>query len=102
MDEKDKITQVIFSAIDEINETLSPQKRIVKLPQTPLVGSQSSIDSLALVLLVVAIERKYSNTFGKSISLSDQLMMSVEHNPFKTIATLQDYILKLATSNSNV
>ncbi len=97
MNEIDKITAVIFASIDEINESLPAGKKISKSLETSLVGPGSALDSLGLILLIVAIERKYSDAFGKRISLSDQLMMSVEHNPLKTLATLQDHILKFTT-----
>jgi acyl carrier protein len=90
---KEKITEVIYQCVDEINEGL--KKKIEKKPESILFGKEGNLDSLGLVNLIVSIEEKINDTFGKTITLADERAMSQKHSPFKTIGTLSEYIGKL-------
>lgn len=90
---KEKIIEIIFNAIDDIN-TLNDLD-IKKTQTTPLFGTDSSLDSLGLVNLIVAIEDMINSEFGKQISIADEKAMSQTRSPFRNVETLSNYILTL-------
>jgi len=94
MAEKKLVLEAIFEAIDDINETLAPGRKISKDPQAFLYGPQGAIDSLTLTLLIVAIEQKIEQKLHASISLVDQTTAS-QDNAFHNIKTLQGHIERL-------
>lgn len=60
--------------------------------QTPLFGSDSVLDSMGLVHVIVDIEsRLRSNNFD--VSLISEQAMSQRNSPFRSISTLADFIL---------
>ena len=94
MVDKANVTQVVFSAIDEMNVTLSPEKGLEKSPTTPLFGHQSHLDSLGLVSLIVGVEQAMADEFDAEITLADDRAMSRSASPFRTVNTLVDYIVE--------
>ncbi len=99
---KKDVLEAIFQAISGVNETLPTYKKIEKLPETALFGVSSTIDSLELTLLIVAIEQKIVEVLGQRITLVDHNTMSEEKSPFLTIQTLVDYITVLLEDCASV
>lgn len=95
MDDNEKIIQVIFDAIDEINEQYPEEQKLAKTLDTILFGESGKLDSLGLVNLIVATEQKLEETFEVSLTLADEKAMSLENSPFRNIKTLAEYISKL-------
>ena len=50
---REEITQIIFSAIDEVNLMLPKDRRLEKSFQTTLSGDSAALDSLGLINLIV-------------------------------------------------
>jgi acyl carrier protein len=92
---KEKITQVIFHVIDEINQQLAENQRIEKSMATTLLGKSAVLDSLGLVNLIVTVEEEIEEQFGVNITLADERAISQERSPFRTIETLMEYIYVL-------
>ena len=90
--DKQRITEVIYLAIDEVNEGLPAEHKLTKTPATVLFGSDGSLDSLGLVNLITVTEQRVEDAFGKTITLADERALSAEESPFKTVSTLTDYI----------
>ena len=95
MKNKEQIIQAVFLAVDELNEILSEEKQIEKSGDSPLFGKGSSLDSLGLVNLIVAIEENVEDEFNITLTLADEKAMSRKRSPFLTIETLVDYIVEL-------
>jgi acetyltransferase-like isoleucine patch superfamily enzyme/acyl carrier protein len=87
-----RVAAAIYRAIDWINGELPPDRQLIKAPQTRLVGSQSVLDSMQLVNLIVAIEREVEDTFGGAVTLADERALSMKASPFRSIQSLADYI----------
>jgi acyl carrier protein len=68
---------------------------------TKLFGSESELDSLGLVGLIVDIEESINSNYNISISIADEKAMSLKNSPFKNIETLSDYILELTKLKIN-
>lgn len=95
----DKITKLVYDAIDEINKENSKKQKITKSLDTVLYGGQNNLDSLGLVNLIVNIEEKIEDNLGITIDLTDDKAMSQKRSPFRTIETLVDYITKNLEEN---
>jgi len=91
----EKIIQIIFEAIDEINEQLPEKQRLTKAIDTVLYGEFGTLDSLGLVNLVVATEQMLEETLDVSLTLTSEKAISQKNSPFRTVRTLAEYISKL-------
>ncbi len=89
---KTNITDCIYRAIDEINDSLPDKNKVKKSLESVLFGKNTTIDSLQLVSLIVGIEQNIEDEFDLSITLADERAMSQKSSPFRTIGTLADYI----------
>jgi D-alanine--poly(phosphoribitol) ligase subunit 2 len=89
--DRSAILNLIYAAIDEVNPTLPPDRRVDKSPETQLFGRGSRLDSLGLVNLVVATEARLAES-GLAVALADERAMSQKQSPFRTVETLCDYI----------
>lgn len=87
--------EIIYKAVDDINENQGEQFKIVKSPDTVLLGDGSSVDSLQLVNLVSTIELIVQDDFGKSIALVDEAVFSAPEQPLSTLGSLAAYVDKL-------
>jgi acyl carrier protein len=92
MNDAENIVAAIYRAVDWINGELPPDRQLIKAPETRLLGSQSVLDSMQLVSLIVAIEREVEDTFGVALTLADERALSMKTSPFRSIPSLADYI----------
>jgi acyl carrier protein len=83
---------LVYAAIDEVNEQSGDGVLIVKQPETRLLGSDQSVDSLTFVNLVVAIEEQIQQTRGVSVVLVDEDSMGMQEHPFRTVESLAKYV----------
>jgi acyl carrier protein len=97
----DKIKEALFSAIDDINQLLSEEQRLEKNLNAFVYGDVGKLDSLGLVNLIVAVEKKIEDDFGILITLADDKAMSKKNSPFRTVGTLVNYISVLLEEKSN-
>ncbi len=99
--DRERITQVIYAAIDEINQLRPQAERLEKSNDTVLLGISGKLDSLGLVNFIVATEMNLEEAFGVSLNLADDKAMSQEKSPFRTVGTLGDYIAGLLEEKLN-
>ena len=92
MIDSNKTIEIVFDAIDEYNELQSKEMILQKSHETILFGGKSELDSLGLVSLITIIEERLNDDFDVEISLADEKAMSQRQSPFKSVATLVDYI----------
>lgn len=92
MAEKNKIIEIIYSTIDEVNSELPSEKKIQKSLNAVLYGGSNNLDSLDLVDFIVLIEQKIEDELKVTIDLTDDRAMSQKQSPFRTIGSLVDYI----------
>ena len=90
---KNRIKAIILESIESLNEDLCNDNLDHPDEMTSLYGGKdSTLDSLALVNLIVDLEEKIEEVFGKVIVLSDEKAMSQRRSPFRSVKTLCDYI----------
>ena len=95
MTKPEKVIQSVFSAIDEINQSLPKEQQLAKSTDTILFGKGSNLDSLGLVNLIVATEQIIEEEFGITIALASEQAMSQKNSPFQTVESLVNFILLL-------
>ena len=83
---------IIYAAIDVVNDMGEDELPLVKDPDTKLFGVDGGIDSLSLINLVVAAEKIIETETGKTVALVQEDIMGMENNPFNTVATLADHL----------
>ena len=85
--------EIIYEAIDEINETLDTP--LEKSEDLILFGEDAQLDSIGLVGLIVTVERIVNEKYDRIISLVSEKAFSRSSSPFKTPATLAEYVNEL-------
>jgi acyl carrier protein len=59
---------------------------------SPLFGSESQLDSLDLINLIVGLEKVIEENYDQIIVLADDRALSQDVSPFTSISTLSEYI----------
>ena len=98
---RDEVLKVMFSVIDEINETLPPDQQLEKSVETDLFGKQGKLDSIGLVNLIVSLEQGIADEFGLAVTLADEKAFSQKTSPFRTVDSLADYVMERLKSTGN-
>jgi len=62
---------------------------------TPLMGTGSALDSIALVMVVTDFEARVNQAFNAQIVLANERAMSMNHSPFRSITALSQYAQEL-------
>jgi acyl carrier protein len=101
MDTSENVLAAVYRAIDWINAELPPDRQLNKTPETRLLGSQSVLDSLHLVSLLIGIEREVDDAFDVTLTLADERALSMKESPFRTIQSLANYIVELIDETKN-
>lgn len=84
---------IVYGALDVVNGTRSPDEQLPKTPDVPLAGEGGSLDSLALVTLVLAIERGAAAATGVGVSLLDD-QVDPRMSPYRTPSTLASLLVE--------
>ena len=92
MNDPENIVAAIYRAVDWINGELPPDRQLIKAPETRLLDSQSVLDSMHLVSLILTIEREVEDAFGVALTLADERALSMKESPFRSIQSLANYI----------
>lgn len=90
MDEK--ITQMLFNVLDELNQLRPQEEQLKKDLETPLSGDSGKLDSAGLINLIVLTEQKTAQELGRPILLTDDRTMSQINEVFRTVGSLAGYI----------
>ena len=98
---KNQIVKLIVNAFDDIREDYPNAELSNPSEKTPLFGARGFINSLGLVNLIVGIEERISEEFGRDIVLADERAMSQKVSPFLSIGSLARYVEKLLEEPSD-
>lgn len=91
----DIVLNIILRALENLKEELPETEQFEVSSSTPLFGPEATLDSLALVSVIVDVEGDVSDALGRSIFLTDDRAMSQEISPFDDVQTLLNYIMLL-------
>jgi D-alanine--poly(phosphoribitol) ligase subunit 2 len=95
------LEELIYPVVDEIRDSIESGDKLKKSPETPLFGAGSILDSLGLVVFIIAVESRMKKEIGKAITLANEEAMSRESSPFRTMGTLASYISDLLGREKN-
>lgn len=87
-----KALEIVYAAIDVVNEQIVDGPKIPKSPDTILLGDDGVIDSLTLVNLVVAVEDHLASKENVSVTLVDEETFSSEDQPLRSVGSLAQLV----------
>jgi len=96
--ERTEILKIVKEQVELLRDTFSEDEKFVVEDEMVLFGSNSTIDSLSLVSLIVDTESYFFDEYGLEISLTDDNAMTRSVSPFNTISTLTDYIFEVVNT----
>lgn len=92
--ERAAVADIVAKTLAELREDL----QLPALPEidddTPLYGSGSDLDSMALVHLIADLESRLQARFGKDWILADDRALSRNRSPYRSVGDLVRYILE--------
>ena len=91
----DAIRDVVLQAMRATNEARDDASQLVVSAEAPIFGSDSSLDSLGLVGLLLDVEEGLQ-AIGCDVVLSDERAVSQKRSPFRNVQSLVAYISTLA------
>lgn len=94
-DNRDKLEALILLAVRELGEDLEKPDLHQPSVETVLFGPGGALDSLALVHLIAELEERVSEEFDQDVIIADERAMSRSRSPFRSVASLRDYLLEL-------
>jgi hypothetical protein len=87
-----EVLALIYGCIDDINELRLPDEVIEKRPDVLLAGEGGCLDSLALAMLILNVERQVSKLSGQEVSLLDGGELDDNLTRFATPAALAEFV----------
>ncbi len=93
MELRDQLRDLILQCVREYAEQAG---RGIELDEhTPLLGPDSAVDSLGLVMVVTSFEAKLNERFETDLVLANERAMSMNRSPFRSVAALSVYAAEL-------
>ena len=99
---ENKIIELIYQAIDDLNLDREPGDQIVKSEDTVFLGQNSVLDSLALIDLIVSLEGNINDEFNVGVTLADERAMIVAVSPFRTVGSTAKFIETQIAAAKNI
>lgn len=84
------LLELVYAAIDEYNA--SAKVPVHKAPNSALYVAGSSVDSLGLVHLIIALEQHLLERTGVALALAEDRAFSPTRSPFRDVGTLLAYL----------
>ena len=92
---KEQIANILKEAIEELNEQLDEDEKVIYGDETRFIGSQACIDSITFVTFITIIEELIEDKLDKTVHLVNEKAFSSKRSPFYSIATITEYIEEL-------
>jgi hypothetical protein len=90
--DKSKVVELLYAAVDDLNQQLRKDQRLEKALEIRLVGEGGRLDSLGLLNLLVQTEQRIETVFGINVMLADDEAMSKDPSPFSTLGSLAEHV----------
>ena len=91
---EERVRNLVFDALDEVNATQPPERRVEKRGDAPLFGPEGVLNSLGLITLVVAVEQRIEAALGAAGMLLDTEAPPRDDNPFATVSAFVAYVME--------
>lgn len=90
----ESIQALILASLAELAEDFDKPNLRQATADTALFGPEGALDSLALVQLIADLEARVAEEFDQDVIIADERAMSRSKSPFRTVATLRDYLFE--------
>ncbi len=87
----DTLSEILFPAVDDAKRTIKAAAAMERTGDTILYGD-GGLDSMGLVQFIVLAEEQVEDRTGVELTLASDKAMSRKSSPFRTLATLAEYI----------
>ncbi len=94
-----EVSNLIQQCLIALNAERGEDEQIAIGEDTPLLGGESQLDSLAFVALVSDLEERLHQLTGQDIVLVGELDPDGGH-PFRNVSTLADRIIEMAAEST--
>lgn len=91
----------VYRALDEVNQTLPPTRKVKQLLDSPLREPAGTLDSMGLVNLIVALEEIIEMEYGVTVNLADQRSVDESIDPLSTVERLVAYLEGLLAKHNH-
>ena len=92
MSNRERVLNVVYRAVDDLNRQLPAGVRVEKSLDAPLYGKSGRLESLDFVTFIMEVEDKMRAEFDVDVMITDENLLSKEHSPFNTLGTLTEYL----------
>ena len=83
--------EIVKKSIEELNELLSKEKKLLVGEATPLIGEKSILESIDLVNLFVCLAKNLKEKKNYTLTF-DEILQNIEH--LKTVGSLESFLTK--------
>lgn len=97
----DEALKAIGNAVEEINLSLPPDRKISADPDATLFGEGGQVDSLGLVNVVMAAEQHIGDLYGDDIVLASEAAMSRRRSPYRSLRSLAEYAVEVSSAGGS-
>jgi acyl carrier protein len=80
--------ELVYRAIDAVNDELPPEQQISKAPATVLFDQGGILDSLGFIELVFRIQEVVLAELNLPIAVADNSVLESTSSPFRTVESL--------------
>lgn len=98
--DRDHVVKLIIAMVEELNPSLAEPVDLSDGEAAALYGDYGALDSLGLVSLITALEQQLEDEVGEPVSLIDEQAISRARSPFRTVGSLADFAVDVATGAS--
>jgi len=99
MSNREKILNVVYRAVDDLNRQLPAGVHVEKSLDAPLYGKSGQLESLDFVTFIMEVEDKMRAEFDVDVMITDENLLSKERSPFNTLGTLTEYLEGVVKEN---
>lgn len=92
---RERVLDIVYGVMEELNEERASELRLPLSQDTVIFGSNSNLDSLGLVNLIVGVEQGILEKLGLEIIIANEKAMSRKRSPFRTVGSLVNYTTEL-------
>ena len=95
--DKGQIREIVYRAIDQVNELLLDEDVLSKEEGTVIVGEGAKLDSMGFVNFIVALEDEFAKAVGLEVNFIEDLSPQDSDSPqWSTVLELIDYVFLVA------
>lgn len=89
------ISEIIHGCLTELRDDLGLDPLEQFGPDTPVYGSGSDLDSMAVVHLIADLEGRLYEKYNLSWILADERALSRTRSPFRTVGELIQFVMEI-------